>query len=99
MRHHRTVKKLTDQRDSVSRPFFHQPVSRASNDLLLHVGRYMTHDHSLQGTEGLLSANRHHRHRQLRLFEDLIILRILRESSELREPGPHSTRLSISGGK
>src|SRR5580704_16050708 len=99
MRHHRTVKKLTDQRDSVSRPFFHQPVSRASDDLLLHVGRYMTHDHSLQGTEGLLSADRHHRHSQLRLFEDLVVPRILGERGKLGEPGSHSPWLRISRGK
>jgi hypothetical protein len=49
-------------------------------------------------TEGFLSANRHHRHRQLRLFEDLVILRILRKGGELREPGPHSTRLRNVAG-
>src|SRR6202030_2940156 len=74
-------------------------MSRTCDYLLLHVGRYMTHDHSLQGTEGFLSTNRHHRHRQLGLFENLIIFRILRERGELREPCPHATRLSISSGK
>src|SRR5437879_11723224 len=59
----------------------------------------MTHNHSLQRTEGLLSTYRHHRHCQFRLFEDLIVLRILRESGKLREPGSHSTRLRVSGGK
>src|SRR5260370_14718190 len=59
----------------------------------------MTHDHSLKGTEGLLSTYRHHRHRQLGLFEDLIVFRILGERRKLREPRPHSTGLRISGGE
>src|SRR5882672_11239389 len=59
----------------------------------------MPHDHSLEGTEGLLSPYRHHRHSQLGLFEDLVVLRILGERGKLREPGPHSTWLRVSGGK
>src|ERR1700737_3655701 len=59
----------------------------------------MTHDHSLERTEGLLSTYRHHRHSELRLFEDLVVLRILSECGKLREPGPHSTWLRVSGGK
>src|SRR5258708_33640465 len=59
----------------------------------------MTHDHRLEGAEGLLSTYRHHRHRKLRLFENLVVLRILRESGKLREPGPHSARLRVSDGK
>src|SRR5438477_10730318 len=59
----------------------------------------MAHDYSLQRTEGLFSPYRHHRHGQLGLFEDLIVLRILGESGKLREPGPHSTWLRVSGGK
>src|SRR6266702_400972 len=74
-------------------------MSCTCHDLLLHVDRYMTHDHSLEGAEGLLSTYRHHRHRQLRLFENLVVLRILRESGKLREPGPHSTWLCVSGSK
>src|SRR5271165_4890405 len=59
----------------------------------------MAHDHGLEGAEGLFSADRHHRHSQLRLFEDLVVLRILGERGKLREPGPHSTRLRVSGSK
>src|SRR5258708_37012683 len=59
----------------------------------------MTHDHRLEGAEGLLSTYRHHRHRKLRLFENLVVLRILRVSGKLREPGPHSARLRVSDGK
>src|SRR5207249_5128172 len=59
----------------------------------------MTHDHCLEGTEGLLSTHRHHRHCQLRLFEDLVVLGILRERGKLREPGAHSTWLRVSGRK
>src|SRR6266853_3162070 len=59
----------------------------------------MTHDHSLQGTEGLLSTYRHDGHSQLRFFEDLIVLRILGERSKLSEAGPHSAWLRVSGGK
>src|ERR1700730_13439164 len=59
----------------------------------------MPHDDSLEGTEGLLSAYRHHGHSQLRLFEDLVVLRILGERGKLREPGSHSTWLRVSGGK
>src|SRR5690348_5360268 len=59
----------------------------------------MTHDHRLEGTERLLSAHRHHRHSQLRLFEDLVVLRILGERGKLREPGPHSAWLRVGGGK
>src|SRR5690242_2860934 len=58
----------------------------------------MTHDHSLHGTEGLLSTYRHHRHRQLRLFENLVF-GILGERSELSEAGPHSAWLRVGGGK
>src|SRR5208283_3046947 len=59
----------------------------------------MTHDHSLQGTEGLLSADRHHGHSQLRLFENLVVLRILGERGKLREPSSHSPGLRIGSGK
>src|SRR5579872_4723428 len=59
----------------------------------------MTHDHCLKRTEGLLSPDRHHRHRQLGLFEDLVVLRILRERGKLREPGSHSPWLRVSRGK
>src|SRR5882672_6840117 len=59
----------------------------------------MPHDHSLEGTEGLLSPYRHHRHSQLGLFEDLVVLRILGERGKLREPGPHSAWLRVCGGK
>src|SRR5260370_7530578 len=59
----------------------------------------MTHDHSLKGTEGLLSTYRHHRHRQLGLFEALIVFRILGERGKLSEPRPHSTGWRISGGE
>src|SRR5438132_14337981 len=59
----------------------------------------MTHDHRLEGAKRLLPTYRHHRHRQLRLFEDLVVLRILGESRKLREPGPHSTWLRVSSGK
>src|SRR6266481_7025951 len=59
----------------------------------------MTHDHSLERTEGLFSAYRHHRHSQLGLFEDLIVLRILGERGKLREPSPHSTWLRLRSSK
>src|SRR5216683_6762745 len=59
----------------------------------------MPHDYGLEGAKRLLPTHRHHSHRQLRLFEDLVVLRILRESGKLREPGPHSARLRVSGGK
>src|SRR6266853_6955523 len=59
----------------------------------------MTHDHSLQGTEGLLSTYRHHRHRYLRLFENLVVFGIPGERSKLSEAGPHSAWVRVSGGK
>src|SRR5258708_19575485 len=59
----------------------------------------MPHDYGLEGAKRLLPTYRHHRHRQLRLFEDLVVLGILGESRKLREPGPHSTGLCVSGGK
>src|SRR5260370_25282175 len=59
----------------------------------------MTHDHSLHGTEGLLSTYRHHRHSQLRFLKDPVVLCVLRERRKLSEPGPHPARLRISGGK
>src|SRR6266568_2039701 len=59
----------------------------------------MTHDHRLEGAEGLLSTYRHHRHRQLHLLENLVVLRILGECGKLREPCPHSTRLRVGGRK
>src|SRR6266581_640109 len=58
----------------------------------------MPHDYGLEGAKRLLPTYRHHRHRQLRLFEDLVVLRVLGESRKLREPGPHSTGLRVSGG-
>ena len=57
----------------------------------------MPHDHGLEGAKRLLPTYRHHRHRQLRLFEDLVVLRILGESRKLREPCPHSTWLPLPG--
>src|SRR5207244_10922808 len=36
-----------------------------------------------------------HRHRELRLFEDFVVLRILGKGGELRKASPHSSRLSI----
>src|SRR5437667_11765822 len=59
----------------------------------------MPHDYGLEGAKRLLPTYRHHRHRQLRLFEDLVVLRILGESRKLSEPGPHPARLRISGSK
>jgi hypothetical protein len=59
----------------------------------------MTHDHSLEGTERLLPIYGDNRHGQLGLFEDLVVLRILRECGKLREPGPNSTWLRICCGK
>jgi len=59
----------------------------------------VTHDHGLKRTEGFLSADCHHGHRQLGAFEDLVVFRILGEGGKLCEPGPHSTRLRISRGK
>src|SRR5437660_11894601 len=99
MSNRRTIKKLTNQRHCVSRSFFHQPMSRACDDLFLHVDRYITHDHSLHGTERRLSTYRHHRHSQLRLFKDLVVVRIGRESGELSEPGAHPTWSVVSGSK
>src|SRR5258708_21829637 len=59
----------------------------------------MRDDYGLEGAKSLLPTHRHHSHRQLRLCEDLVVLRILGESRKLREPGPHSTGLRVSGGK
>ena len=59
----------------------------------------MTHDDGLKGTEGLLSTYGQNRHSQLGLFEYLIVFRILRECGKLREAGPHSTGLRVSGSK
>src|ERR1700722_4050749 len=99
MSNRRTIKEFTNNRDCVRWSFFHQPMSRACDDLLLHVRRYMPHDYGLEGAKRLLPAYRHHRNRQLRLFEVLVVLRILGESRKLREPGPHSTWLRVSGSK
>src|SRR3984893_17743658 len=74
-------------------------MSRACDDLLLHIRRYMPHDYGLEGAKRLPPTYRHHRHRQLGLFEGLVVLRILGESRKLREPGPHSTRLRVRSGK
>src|SRR5207253_6231828 len=49
----------------------------------------------LQCAEGLLAAHSEHRHRELRLFEDFVVLRILGKGGELRKASPHSSRLSI----
>src|SRR5207253_11478309 len=59
----------------------------------------MPHDYGLEAAKRLLPTYRHHRHRQLRLFEDLVVLSILGESRKLREPSPHSTWLRVSSGK
>src|SRR5260370_25082567 len=59
----------------------------------------MTHDHSLKGTEGLLSTYLHPRHSELRLFEGLIVLRILGERGKVLEGGPNASWLRVSGGK
>src|ERR1700746_1356355 len=74
-------------------------MSRACDDLFLHVRRYMPHDYGLGGTKRLLPTYRHHRHHELRLFENLIVFGILGERSKLSEPGPHSTWLRVSSGK
>src|ERR1700752_1517441 len=59
----------------------------------------MPHDYRLEGAKRLLSTYRPHRHRQLRLLKDLVVLGILRERGKLCEPRPHPARLGISGGK
>src|SRR2546429_8932335 len=68
---------------------------RTGNDGLLNVCRNVTHDHGLQCAKGLLAPNSQHGHRQLRLLEDFIVLRVLRKRSELRKPSPHSSRLRV----
>src|SRR5215469_8309598 len=69
---------------------------RTDNHGLLNVRRYASHDHSLQRAKGLLAAHSEHRHRELCLFEDFVVLRILGKGGELRKASPHSSRLSIS---
>src|SRR6266699_5182646 len=59
----------------------------------------MPHDYGLEGAKRLPPTYRHHRHRQLRLYEDLVVLRILGERSKLSEAGPHSAWLRVNGGK
>src|SRR5256886_17494982 len=68
---------------------------RTDNHGLLNVRRHVAHDHVLQCAEGLLAAHSEHRHRELRLFEDFVVLRILGKGGELRKASPHSSRLSI----
>src|SRR5579872_2770352 len=72
---------------------------RTGNDGLLNVCRNVTHDHGLQCAKGLLAPNSQHGHRQLRLLEDFIVLRVLGERSELRKAGTHSSRLRIGCSK
>src|SRR5260370_18449306 len=74
-------------------------MSRSRNHRLLNVGRHMAHDYGLQRTEGLLTAHGQHRHQQLYLFEDFIVLRILGKGGELRKASPHSSRLRVSRRK
>src|SRR5260370_30821890 len=99
MRRGRQKREIKKQRSCGGGRRSQRAVSTARHDLLLHVGRYMPHDYGLEGAKRLLPTYRHHRHRQLRLFEDLVVLRILGESRKLREPGPHSTWLRVSSGK
>src|SRR5712672_2394462 len=71
----------------------------ASNDRLSNIGRHVAHDHRLQWTKRLFSANSQYGHGQLHLFEDSVVLGVLRKSGELSEPSPHPTRLCIGGRK
>src|SRR5579863_2793237 len=79
-------------------------MSGASNHCFSNIGCYVTHDNGLQRAEGLLSADGKHRHRELVLLEDLIVLGILRERGKLREPSSHPAwlcvgcREEVSGG-
>src|SRR5207244_5053379 len=66
-----------------------------SSDVCSSDLRHVAHDHGLQCAEGLLAAHSEHRHRELRLFEDFVVLRILGKGGELRKASPHSSRLSI----
>src|SRR5215470_15030855 len=68
---------------------------RSRNHRFLNVGGHMSHDDGLQRTEGLLPTHGQDWHQQLRLLENLVILCILRECSELRKASPHSSRLRI----
>src|SRR6267154_5851794 len=59
----------------------------------------MPHEYGLEGSKRLFPTYRHHRHSQLRLFENLVVFGILGERSKLSEAGPHSAWLRVSGGK
>src|ERR1700724_4922876 len=55
----------------------------------------MTHDYGLQRAERLLATHGQHGHRQLRLLECLVVLRVLRECGELRKTRSHSSGLRV----
>src|SRR3984885_2804688 len=91
----RSFKKASNQRHRLHWAFFHQPMSGASNHCFSNIGCYVTHDDGLQRAEGLLSADGKHRHRELLLLKDLIVLGILRERGKLCEPGSHPSWLCV----
>src|SRR5258707_14297713 len=68
-----------------------------SNDRLSNIGRHVAHDHRSQWTKRLFSANSQYGHGQLHLFEDSVVLGVLRKSGELSEPSPHPTGLCMGG--
>src|SRR5258708_39812863 len=74
-------------------------MSGAGDVFFLQVDRDVTHDPRLERAEGFLAPHRHYRHGQLRLFQDLVVFCILGERGKLREAGPHSTWLRVSGCK
>src|SRR5438552_6837988 len=74
-------------------------MSRPLNNRFLNVRRYMTHDDGLQCAERFLSTHGQHGHCQLRLLEDFIVLRVLRECGELCKTRTHSSRLRIGRGE
>src|SRR5580700_6047069 len=89
------LEKTANQSNGFGRSFFHQPMSRPFHNGFLNIGRNVAHDYGLQRTERLLATHSQHGDRQLSLFEDLVVLRVLRESGELRKARSHSSWLCV----
>src|SRR5438270_9496591 len=79
----RRVEEGANKRHGFRWALFHQPMPGASDDRLSNIGRNVPHDHCLERTKRLFSADSKYGHRQLAALENFIILCVLRKSSEL----------------
>src|SRR5439155_18122259 len=72
-----------------------QPVAGTWHHRFADVAGDIAHDDRLYRAERLLPADGQHGHGEPRALKDSVVLGVLRERAEVREPGPHRARLRV----